>query len=253
MSKSDNQYSELPLTSSHGGTPSTGARKKIASWFRDKQSNNVWKFSFSFFLIFVFGYSCFLVGDLMSQNYGVNKATWTYAHYQTRQSKIIPKILYRTSPFPLHEASSVIQGALNKILVENPAYVQVYFDDMDCEQFVADYFPEYKWHYSVLVPGAYKADFFRLLVIYKWGGIYHDIGHSYLVPMNHVWDDHDEFISATEETKSGSFKHALHNSILGAYPKHPIIKFMIDETSKSIEKCAYYADPLDVTGPAGIG
>ncbi len=186
-------------------------------------------------------------------NTSTTRHTYTYDFWKTKNDKVIPKILYRTAPFPLRKAPTEVTNTLNKILYDNPEWVQIYFDDDDCESFVAYHYPQYKWHYDNLIPGAYKADLFRLLVIFKWGGVYNDIGHNYLAPILSVIDDNDEFVSATEETKSHSFRHALHNSFIAAYPNHPLVHYMITEITRDIEYCRLNADPLDVTGPAAIG
>lgn len=48
------------------------------------------------------------------------------------------------------------------------------YDDNDCNQYISqldnnDYL---KVIYHQLIPGAYKADLWRLLVLYEYGGIY---------------------------------------------------------------------------------
>lgn len=170
-----------------------------------------------------------------------------------KDSREIPKILFRTSAAKAEQLSVELRKILKDNKELNVGYQQVYFDDEDINTFVSQEYPQYDRSYHALVPGAYKADLFRLLVLYKYGGIYNDIGHRYFLPVGQVIGKGDEFVAATEISKQHSFAHALYNGILAAYPRHPIIKFMIDDVLYTIDHCMYMADPLDITGPAAIG
>ena len=169
------------------------------------------------------------------------------------ETRRIPKILFRTSAVKREELSIELQRIMVDCKEQNRNYQQVYFDDEDINDFISNEYPQYLKAYRSLVPGAYKADLFRLLVLYKYGGIYNDIGHRFLVPIEQILDESDEFIAATELNNHQSFAHAIYNGVLAAYRGHPIVKFMIDDIMYTIEHCNYMADPLDVTGPAAMG
>ena len=183
----------------------------------------------------------------------LNKLLSQENNAQLKSKKKIPKILFRTSAVEREKLSVELQKILVDSKEQNRGYQQVYFNDVDINEFITNEFPEYIKAYQSLVPGAYKADLFRLLALYKYGGIYNDIGHRFLVPIEQLLDANDEFIAATEVSRHGSYAHALYNGILAAYPSHPIIKFMIDDIVYTIMHCNYMADPLDITGPAAIG
>ena len=168
-------------------------------------------------------------------------------------SREIPKILFRTSALKSEQLSVELRKILKDSKEINPGYQQVYFDDDDINKFVSQEYPQYERSYHALVPGAYRADLFRLLVLYKYGGIYNDIGHSYFIPVEQIIGKGDEFVAATEVNKWHSFAHALYNGILAAYPGHPFVKFMIEDIIYTVDHCMYMADPLDITGPAAIG
>lgn len=95
------------------------------------------------------------------------------------ESKDINKTIYRTY-YDLSFKSS-FQKAIDATQKNMPYYEQVYYDDDDIEDFI-------RIHYSERILKAYlsinsdygpaRADFFRYLIIYKYGGIYLDIKSS---------------------------------------------------------------------------
>ena len=177
----------------------------------------------------------------------------SYQEFKANNGKFIPHYIFRTSSVKKDKLSVEVRHVLQDSRESNPEYVQVYFDDDDVLKFVQNVFPNALRAYKALVPGAYKADLFRLLVLYKYGGIYNDIGHRYLVPAREVITNEDEFVAGTEVNAQGSFAHAIYNGILAAYPRHPIIKAMIDQVVEDITYCRYGSDPLDITGPGALG
>ena len=64
---------------------------------------------------------------------------------------------------------------VNKSKINNKDWKFKVFDDNDCDTFIASLSNNtYKIIYYQLIPGAYKADFIRLLLLYKYGGVYLD-------------------------------------------------------------------------------
>jgi hypothetical protein len=168
-------------------------------------------------------------------------------------SHMIPKIIWRTSKYPLSTAPAEIEKCLIETAKMNPDYLQIYFDDNDARIFIQNEFPQYLRAYDSLIPGAYKADIFRLLILYKYGGVYNDIGHQYLVPLNDIIDPDDEFIASTEDNAKNSFIHAIHNSFLAVYPRNPLMKALMEMILEDVSTCRYGGDPLDLSGPAAVG
>ena len=127
-------------------------------------------------------YLNFKINNNQTINYHQFKKYYPKLHYANLQNKKnIPKFIFRTSKFKLSEIPKEIKDVLDKTIDTNPSYLQVYFDDDDIEEFIKEYYPKYYDLYITINPGAFKADIFRLLVIYRYGGIYNDIGHKYLV------------------------------------------------------------------------
>jgi len=166
------------------------------------------------------------------------------------KSKAIPKYVFRTCSFSIGNMPSVIYNNLMHLTINNADYKQYYFDDAAVEKFIRAHFPMYLKHYLVLKPGAFRADLWRLLVLYKYGGIYNDIGHQYLKRIDDMIDtEKDEFVGIVDAQPT----FAIHNAMFAVYPEHPIMKAMIDTVINNISNKYYGSNPLEVTGPFACG
>lgn len=166
-----------------------------------------------------------------------------------KESKKIPRILYRTGPLSFNEMPSEFREV---VMVNISDYTCVYFDDNECERFVEKKCPHYLKAYRSLIPGAYKADLFRLLIIHEYGGVYNDISHKYLIPIDDVVSEDDEFIIPVDWEGTGRGGY-LYNAFMAAYPQHPLIKYMIDDIIININNRYYGRNVLDITGPHAVG
>lgn len=165
-----------------------------------------------------------------------------------RRESPIPKNIFTTSQFDKNNLPSEIQNNLNNTIKMNPEYKLFYFSDTDAEQFITSEFPEYINDYKSLVPGAYKADLLRLLLLYKFGGIYNDIGHVYLQPLNKILNGESLLLC-----KDKVYNYFLHNAIIGSIPNHPMIAKAIDVLINNVRNRYYGDDPLFPTGPGAFG
>jgi len=88
--------------------------------------------------------------------------------------QIIPKRIVQT--FETNKAFSILHYNTIMTLIElNPEYEYYFFDKDDIRKFIKDNFsPDILECYDLLVPGSYKADFFRFSYLYIFGGCYFD-------------------------------------------------------------------------------
>jgi len=171
--------------------------------------------------------------------------------YKRNGGKGIPKIIFRTSYFEWEALPPEIKQVLDESSEMCPEYQQVYLSDQDCISFITEFYPQYFQLYSSLIPGAFKADFIRLLLLYKYGGIYNDMGHTYIKPITNIIHPEDELVLIIESDRS--IPYALHNAFMAAYPEHPVIQRMIEEVTNNIRNRYYGKCNLDVTGPMTVG
>lgn len=201
-----------------------------------------------------------IINKINKENFtnNINK-TITYTEFKNYYPKLhylnlsnknhIPKFIFRTSKFNLSDAPKEIKYILDKTLEDNPNYIQIYFNDNDIEDFIKEYYDKYYDLYKSVKPGAFKADIFRLLVIYRYGGIYNDIGHKYLVPIDEMIKNSDELLFIIEPHDHWG----VYNGMIAAYKKHPIILFIIEYIMNNIKNKHYGVDSLDITGPKAVG
>jgi mannosyltransferase OCH1-like enzyme len=85
------------------------------------------------------------------------------------------------------------------IAIENtkkycPGWKLKIFSNEEQEEFVKQTFPEYFYIYDNLKLGVAKADLFRLMYIYKNGGLYIDIKSTINKDINKYLKDTDDFV-----------------------------------------------------------
>lgn len=163
----------------------------------------------------------------------------------------IPKWIIKTgSPNRTNLSSNVIDLYLG-ILNDNPGYELFYFSDLDCEDFILEEWGQYYLDlYNRLIPTAYKADFWRYLLLYKYGGCYGDFTQKPLIPYDELIQDVDRVV--VRDDPSGH-KGYLYNALIYCKAEDPMIKKAIDICIYNIEKEYYGIDCLSITGPAVLG
>jgi mannosyltransferase OCH1-like enzyme len=131
----------------------------------------------------------------------------------------------------------------------NPNHTIIWLDNNNVEKFIASCGPRITNAYNKLIPGAYKADLFRAIVLYRFGGVYID---SYSSPdislalaLRDCWNKGNiQFISILERQFYG-----IHNGVIVASPEHPFLNQYLTDMLENIENDFYGSTPLDITGP----
>lgn len=164
----------------------------------------------------------------------------------TRQQQI-PRIIIQTNE--TNQIPVDMKHNIQNLIDKNPTYRYLYFDDDASRRFIQENFDDRVLAaYDKLVPGAYKADFFRYCILYKQGGVYVDTGMIALVPFDDYILPTDEFVSP-EDTGIGG----IYNAFMCSVPEHPIVKKAIEMCIENIENERYHAGKsrgaLRITGP----
>jgi mannosyltransferase OCH1-like enzyme len=106
----------------------------------------------------------------------------------------IPKIIWQT--LKTNQVPVFIKSYADSWIEMNPEYEYRFHDDNDITNFLKNDFPEFIEGYNNLKYGASKADLWRYLIIYKYGGVYADIDCACVKPLKE-WIDRDKsFITA---------------------------------------------------------
>jgi mannosyltransferase OCH1-like enzyme len=146
---------------------------------------------------------------------------------------MIPKILWQTHECKYEDLPDLYKS--NSMTWRNnfPDWEYRYHSAEDRENFIKQYYPELLFLYQFIKPGIYKADFWRYLVIYEFGGMYAD--------MDSIWDpsmvnpqwliDFDKPLNAAI---NGGFRlnkwtpPVYQNAWLLAESKNPVMKQVVD-------------------------
>lgn len=181
-------------------------------------------------------------------------------------SKTIPKLIFRMSKFPFNNLPIEITNVLEHCNQMNPDYLQVYLDDNDCNIFIEEFFPHYSDAYNSIIPGAFKSDIIRLLLLYKYGGIYSDIGHTFLKPIDSFIGKNELVIVKDKDITNldnifvkiknmftVSRPYAIHNAFIAVYKNSPIILYIINYIINNVNAKNYGINCLDITGPLAVG
>jgi mannosyltransferase OCH1-like enzyme len=93
---------------------------------------------------------------------------------KNKDESIIPLKIFQTwytKDLPTH-----MKQRVETLKIQNPEFEHHLYDDNDCREFIQKHFRSEIVHaFDTLIPGAYKADLWRLCVLFIHGGIYLDI------------------------------------------------------------------------------
>lgn len=176
-------------------------------------------------------------------------------HYQDFRGKEwreggIPKWIFKTGPFSHGDLPEVMKAIYTETAEKNPGYQLFYFSDDDCINYIRDYYgEEYVNRFNALVPGAYKADYWRYLVLYKHGGCYSDFTQMMLTKFDELISDVDRVF--VRDTPEASF--ALYNAFICCKKGDKILEKVIELVNHRIDNREYGFNTLDVTGPRIFG
>jgi mannosyltransferase OCH1-like enzyme len=165
---------------------------------------------------------------------------------------IVPLNLYLT--WSVKKLPAKMQENVDRMRKVNPEFNIQIFDCDERREFIKNNFPEdILTAYDTLIPGAYKADLWRLCVLYINGGIYADIKFNCI--------NNFKFIALTEKEhllldrpnhwKEGEI--GLANGIIVAKPKNNLLLRCINKISENVKNKDYDFNYLYPTGPGLLG
>jgi mannosyltransferase OCH1-like enzyme len=108
---------------------------------------------------------------------------------------------------------------------------------MDCRNYIEKHYPDrFLEAYDALIIGAFRADLFRLLVLFREGGIYADIDTQLEADLdNFITTDLSFFVPRDvphDFWPNSNF--CLWNGLLGSAPGHPILAKAIEDIITAI-------------------
>lgn len=170
-----------------------------------------------------------------------------FSHEVLRARSRIPYRISQTNrsvelPIGLYERCMIIHHM-------NPEYDYHFYDDDACRAYIQEHYPgRVSQAYEKIIPGAYKADLFRYMVLYREGGVYMDCKSSTIIPLRDLIGEEDEVVVFRDRPMG-----TLLNSFMACTPGHPLIKEVLDMSVENILSNHYGENPLDITGPQTLG
>jgi len=144
---------------------------------------------------------------------------------------MIEKNIFQT--FFTKELPGPINEIINRHINNNPDYRYFLFDDNDNKEFIHRFFDkDIIKAYESLQIGAAKADFWRYLVLHKYGGAYLDLDSCFNIPLNQIIREDDKAI-ITRESHNGIFVQWCLFFAKG----HPVLKETIKRVTNNILRC----------------
>jgi hypothetical protein len=137
----------------------------------------------------------------------------------------------------------------------NPEYDYELWDDADCRKFLLDNFGQnYADAFDILIPGAFKCDFWRYAVLYINGGIYMDLDMTPEIPFREILRDNDEFVSIVDMKAVFRPRCAIYQAFIACRPKHPVMLASLQIAFNNIVTRRYEVfENLSITGPVVVG
>ncbi len=150
----------------------------------------------------------------------------------------IPKVIYLS-----YKTKNIPDYIIPNIKKIYPDYEIKLYDDNDCKQFLLDNYGQlYVDIFNFLKDGPIKADFWRVCVLYKYGGIYFDLDLEHIRNLNEIIDNDTDFVTIQTHCRFTCFrKNELNPAIIIAKQNNKILKQCID---RYIEKY-YNKDPYE--------
>ena len=174
------------------------------------------------------------------------KVTWV------SRTNMIPKVIlqtWATAALPPH-----LVTAVQTLRDANPGFQYRFFDDTACRTLIVSHFSErVLCAWDLLLPGAYRADLFRLCALQVYGGVYVDIKLTGPIRLDEYLTEGACFVDDGTFTKNGTTLHSVYNGVMMVERADPRLQTTIDRICDNISRRSYETGPLDVTGPQVLG
>lgn len=156
----------------------------------------------------------------------------------------IPKTIFQT--FKSSSLPWITKWHIYRMKKMNPNYVYEFYTDERIIEFIRTYFGIDTLNiYLKIQVGAAKADFFRYLVLFQFGGIYLDIDSQIKQPLDKLIKSDDRAIISLEDNQRFYVQWAMLYEA-----NHPFLAKTIEIVVENIRHNKYPIDSHKMTGPS---
>jgi mannosyltransferase OCH1-like enzyme len=187
------------------------------------------------------------ISDRALKNYKLKIYLLPYTFLKNSYNSVIPLTIYQTwytkdLPPKMHETVELLKK-------QNPEFEHFLYDDDDCRKFIKENFDKYVLNaYDSLIPGAYKADLWRLCILYIKGGIYMDIKLNCVNGFKLLELTEDEHF-ALDRISHFTTPKPIFNALLVCKKENPLLLLGIKKIVDNVKKKYYGPNALYPTGP----
>lgn len=161
----------------------------------------------------------------------------------------IPKVIFQMGGDRKGQESPVIRKAMMLLKMQNPSYNHIVVSLEEMSNFIEkNEGPSLRRLFDTIKPIAYKSDIFRLVALYRFGGVYLDSKMISVRPLDDVLPEKGPLLVA-ERWKIKGFQSAF----MASPPGHPFFRMAIDRIMENIKSKNYSSTSISITGPRLLG
>jgi len=139
-------------------------------------------------------------------------------HFELNQN--IPKVIYLT-----YKTKDIPESVIDKFKKVYPDYEIKIYDNNDCIDFLNKEFgQEYVDIFNFIKDGPIKADFWRVCILYKYGGIYSDVDNVPNINVEEILEPNTTFLTCLS-----AFMQSINPLFIVSIPNHKALKMCIDK------------------------
>ena len=172
--------------------------------------------------------------------------TKPYNFFKQNYNSIIPLDVYQT--WFTKDLPPKMSERVNLLKRQNPRFNYHLFDNDECREFIKTHFrPDVLDAYDSLIPGAYKADLWRLCVLFINGGIYMDIKFCCVNGFRLIE------LTENEHFVKDRPIHSIYNALMVCKKGNMFLLKCIRQIVENVKHKFYGNSPLSPTGPEMLG
>jgi mannosyltransferase OCH1-like enzyme len=170
-----------------------------------------------------------------------------YTFLKKYYNPVIPLTIYQT--WYTKDLPPKMRESVELLKRQNPCFEHFLYDDNDCREFIKENFDENVLNtYDSLIPGAYKADLWRLCILYIKGGIYMDIKLNCVNGFKLIeLTENEHFV--LDRIKHFTTPKPIYNALMVCKKENPFLLLGIKKIVDNVKNKYYGPNALYPTGP----
>lgn len=161
----------------------------------------------------------------------------------------IPKIVWQTHEYEHKDLPRIYRYTSSIWKHNSQGWDYRYVTGSERRIFVQKYFPQYLYLYDYIGPGIYKADFWRYLVLYQFGGLYADMDSVLELKLDGPECAKLINFNASTVVAKNLAEGLFSNAFIISEPQNPVMLKVIESV---IDKCKDFYDSTEDLSGTGI-